>query len=380
MEGKIEQVHIRSQAHEKLPRFRGGRLVHAKAKLKAGIAADEHSVNAVKWPPINSIFPGPLKTADYAVILNSAALQSPSAGLYVSSGSSALRLFIKSLKLKKGSRIAVPALICSSVSQAILAEGMIPDYTDVSPGNYFMHFDEDAFNRAQYDMIVLPHMYGILHPQSRQIMAFAEEKKIPLIHDAAQSYGVLYQGKPIVDYNQGGFYSFGAGKATTAASGGWAFGLSPEIVHRYRLTAYRRIDIYGTQFLRQRCGLPYCGFFERIPRLSFRASEIQVKSAQHLLAKITEIEYSRLIQWRTLRAILPEELYGENSDRFSYYKYVFIGKPEMSIEEFQSRYKLKNPIRKVARPLIPVQGLPNYHGIACEIYEVSTETAASRCN
>ncbi|MDH5716643.1 MAG: DegT/DnrJ/EryC1/StrS family aminotransferase [Spirochaetia bacterium] len=318
---------------------------------------------------MGNIFLGPLKADDYKKIKYNH-YNFVTSGIFVSSGANALRLLIRSLNLKKKSRIAIPALICSSVARAIKLEKKTPAFTDISSDNYFMLFQKKNFDKEKYNLIVLPHMYGILHPQTEEIINYAKENNIPLIHDCAQSYGVLYEGRPIVEFNEGGFYSFGAGKSTTAASGGLVFGIKKELIEKYNLFSFKKKDLFSENFLKERCGLNYFKYFYYFLSKRFQASQLQVNAASYVLNNYEKIEKRRKINFNKLKNILPEDIYeAKKLKRFSYYKYIFYSKHKLFIEK---EYPYL-PVRTVYFPERNSDSIQNYNKFNGFLYEVSTE-------
>ena len=70
-----------------------------------------------------------------------------------------------------------------------------------------------------YRFLFLPHYYGTLHPQTKEIIKYCKDKNIKLINDAAQSYKLIFEGRDIIKAGDGGFYSFGPGKSSTVCGG-----------------------------------------------------------------------------------------------------------------------------------------------------------------
>ena len=324
------------------------------------------------------LFPGPLEPADLSEIARAGIVgegiagadipANAGSGVFVSSGYNGLRLLFRSLGLKPGDRVAVPALICPVVIGALNAEGMKPAWVDISRDHFFMVFDQDQFYRARFNAILLPHLYGMLHPQTGAITVFARENYIPLLHDAAQSYGLIWQGKPIIEHDQGGLVSFGAGKATTAASGALVYGIHPRLIASYRLHDYRRWDPRSSHFLRQRMGLKPWPFSEKWPGFSFQASYLQVKAARLVMARWHPINARRKKNWDFLHEVLGPEQYGEDFQRSAFFKFL-----RYSDQPLQLDPQLEVIPRRTATRPVKNTGLPNYEAMVGGLYEFSTE-------
>ena len=147
------------------------------------------------------MFLGPLTEDDYLPIINSY-FKLPDNDNFVGSGTSGIRLLLKSLNLKRHSRIGIPALICEDVRRAILKEKHDPILLDIDRDYLFLEYNPGKLIKDNLDCIILPHLYGILHPYTGHFRQFTHENNILLIHDAAQSYGLNYKGKSIIEFEK----------------------------------------------------------------------------------------------------------------------------------------------------------------------------------
>ncbi|MFL5752133.1 MAG: DegT/DnrJ/EryC1/StrS family aminotransferase [Bacteroidia bacterium] len=140
-----------------------------------------------------------------------------SLGLTVDSGKNALRIALRSVNLHPGSIVGIPAFCCKEVISAVREEGFTPYYFDMEkPGTYWALYDEKKVIEANIKAIIVTHLYGYVHPFTKEIVDMCARNNVKLIHDAAQSFGIDtsdFGDHPVV-------YSFGPGKSTTAALGG----------------------------------------------------------------------------------------------------------------------------------------------------------------
>jgi len=134
----------------------------------------------------------------------------------VNSGENGIRLLLRQLNLPAKSKVAVPIFVCDSLKNAILKENLLPFYLDLKNDQTFWADYKFVFNFSEVGAIILVHLYGFIHPDTNEIMALAKQKNIPLIHDAAQSFGIYENA---LTYSNGIVYSFGPGKSSTAAGG-----------------------------------------------------------------------------------------------------------------------------------------------------------------
>jgi dTDP-4-amino-4,6-dideoxygalactose transaminase len=144
----------------------------------------------------------------------------------VNSGEKAIRLLLRSMGLQKKSKIAIPIHVCDALKNAVLIEGFEPYYLDLkNDGSFWANYDIKTLKSSEIDAVILVHLYGFIHPDTNELMNYCQKLNIPLIHDAAQSYGI---DEKKLNYGFGIVYSFGPGKSTTAAGGAVVKGLKNE--------------------------------------------------------------------------------------------------------------------------------------------------------
>lgn len=135
----------------------------------------------------------------------------------INSGKNALRLTLKSFQLPSNARIGIPSFCCKAVQISVIEEGFVPCFFDLKEEqSYWADYNKDQILANNIKAIMLVHLYGFIHPDSKEIIEFCHKNNIKVIHDAAQSFGIdlsLLKDDPII-------YSFGPGKSTTAALGG----------------------------------------------------------------------------------------------------------------------------------------------------------------
>ncbi len=138
-------------------------------------------------------------------------------GFTTNSGENALRLLLRSFHLPEQTPVAIPAFVCDLVPKALIAENLTPVYLDLkNDGTYWSNYNFQKIEEEKCRAVILVHLYGFVHPDTASVVRFCAEKNIRLIHDAAQCYGAD-------DFSSGDgtVYSFGPGKSTTSALGGW---------------------------------------------------------------------------------------------------------------------------------------------------------------
>jgi dTDP-4-amino-4,6-dideoxygalactose transaminase len=138
----------------------------------------------------------------------------------VNSGRTALYLALRSLGLKCGENVIVPAYSCAIVFEVILRLGLKPTLVDVDPETYNINCELIPKAITSKTKAIIPvHLFG--RPcEMKQIMEIASEYDLFVIEDAAQALGAEYKGMKIGTFGDLAIFSFGPGKSITSGEGG----------------------------------------------------------------------------------------------------------------------------------------------------------------
>ncbi len=112
-----------------------------------------------------------------------------------SSGTDALLLSLMCLGIREGDEVIVPAFTFFATAEVVALLGAKPVFVDVDYKTF--NVTSDAIKRAITDKtkaIIVVSLYGQC-PDFDSIMSLAKAHKIPVIEDAAQSFGAEYKGR-----------------------------------------------------------------------------------------------------------------------------------------------------------------------------------------
>ena len=133
-----------------------------------------------------------------------------------SSGTAALHLALRALKIKNNDEVIIPSYVCTALLNAVHYVGARAKIVDV---------DDDDFNISvrgvkknisrRTKAIIVPHIFGQPADLS-PLMALG----IPLIEDCAHSLGATYQRRQAGSFGALSIYSFYATKMMTTGEGG----------------------------------------------------------------------------------------------------------------------------------------------------------------
>lgn len=116
----------------------------------------------------------------------------------LASGRAALWAALKALGLGRRDEVAIPALTCPAVADAVLAFRGVPHLIDVAPRHFGIevHSLKRVLARGRTRVILTAPLFGGCPPED-EVAALAAENGIPWIEDAAQAFGAYRGGRPL---------------------------------------------------------------------------------------------------------------------------------------------------------------------------------------
>jgi dTDP-4-amino-4,6-dideoxygalactose transaminase len=136
------------------------------------------------------------------------------------SGTVALELALRSLEIKPGDEVIVPAYTFMATATSVLFTSAIPVFVDISPDTYCI--DPVAVEDAVTDRTkaVIPVHIGGCPADMDGIMDVARRHGLAVIEDAAQAHGAEWRGKKVGSIGDLGCFSFQSSKNMTSGEGG----------------------------------------------------------------------------------------------------------------------------------------------------------------
>jgi len=140
----------------------------------------------------------------------------------VNSGTSALHLALIAAGVKAEDEVITVPMTFIATAWGVSYLGATPVFVDVDPSTYTMDVDQVKKHITPKTKAILPvHLYG--QPADMEpLLEIGKEFGIPIIEDAAQAHGALYQGKQAGTLGLCGCFSFYPGKNLGAYGEGGA--------------------------------------------------------------------------------------------------------------------------------------------------------------
>ncbi|HWT29794.1 MAG TPA: aminotransferase class I/II-fold pyridoxal phosphate-dependent enzyme [Propylenella sp.] len=138
----------------------------------------------------------------------------------VSSGTVAVELAVRALRLPPDAEVVVPGFGWFATAAAVRRAGARPVFADVDPETSCL--DPAAVSSAlspRTAAIVAVHLHCALAEMDR-LMEIADRHDLPLIEDCAQAHGAMYAHRPIGTFGRIGCFSFNQEKLIAVGEGG----------------------------------------------------------------------------------------------------------------------------------------------------------------
>jgi dTDP-4-amino-4,6-dideoxygalactose transaminase len=153
-----------------------------------------------------------------------------SGAVAVSSGTAALYLALRALKVGPGDEVLLPSYVCAALWHAIHAAGATARLVDVDPETFNLDPDDARRRlRRRTKAVIVPHLFG-LPADLKELLALGP----PVIEDCAQTLGVSYRDRPVGSFGAVAVCSFYATKLIAAGEGGMVAGASSTLLDRVR--------------------------------------------------------------------------------------------------------------------------------------------------
>ena len=162
----------------------------------------------------------------------------------LSSGTAAIHLALKLLKIETGDIVFVSSLTFSASSNPIAYEKATPVFIDAEPDTWNMSPEalKEAFKKyPNPKAVILVHLYGT-PAKLDEIMAICQEHQVPLIEDAAESLSATYKGRQTGTFGKLGIYSFNGNKIITTSGGGMLVSDDDTLIQKARFLSTQARD------------------------------------------------------------------------------------------------------------------------------------------
>lgn len=161
----------------------------------------------------------------------------------LASGTAALHLGLRILGVGPGDRVFCPTFTFVATANPILYQGATPVFLDSERESWNLDPNvlEDALKKERPKAVIVVHLYG----QSANlgpIRALCDRYEVPILEDAAEALGTLYEGQQVGAFGDVGMFSFNGNKIITTTAGGAFVSRDEKMVKKVRFWATQARD------------------------------------------------------------------------------------------------------------------------------------------
>jgi len=271
----------------------------------------------------------------------------------VSSGTAALFLALKGMKIGVGASVAVPTYSCSSLLNAVHMAGATPLVVDVRKDDFTIEAVALEQHAKVVDAVIAVHSFG-----ARANIAALQHLNIPVLEDCCQSIGGMFKGRPMGSDGTAAVFSFYASKIVTGGQGGMIWDRTGAVSEAAR--DYREFD----------CREEY------VPRFNLQMTDMQAAMVRSQLRRLSDIRARRQKIHGIYRARLDPSLgiqQGlEDKDRLPH-RFV-VRFPDLEAREAAKR-KFEDAGISVIVPIERYELLHRYLGLDPDEFQVAESLA-----
>lgn len=160
-------------------------------------------------------------------------------GAALSAGSAAIHLGLKALNVKQGDIVFCSSLTFSATCNPIIYQNATPVFIDSEYETWNMDplALEKAFEKyPNPKAVIVVHLYGT-PAKIDEIIKICKKHNVPLIEDAAESLGSIYNGQQTGTFGEYGVFSFNGNKIITTSGGGMLVSNNEDGIKKVRFWA-----------------------------------------------------------------------------------------------------------------------------------------------
>lgn len=162
------------------------------------------------------------------------------------SGTSALHATLLAYNIKEGTEVIVPSFTFIATANSALFVGAKPVFVDIEERTYGLSPEDVKENISSKTKAIMPIHYGGLPCRIRELKEIAEDHKLLLIEDAAESIGAHIDGKKVGSFGDAAIFSFCGNKVITTGEGGMIVTDSREVYEKLKLIrSHGRLETEG---------------------------------------------------------------------------------------------------------------------------------------
>jgi len=272
----------------------------------------------------------------------------------VNSGTSALEIALRTMRLGKGHEVLVPTNTFAATAAVVFLIGAKPVFTDIDVKSLCM----DAENvekrlTSKTKAVIAVHVGGLICPEIRAIREICEDHDLVLIEDAAHAQGSLLDNKSAGSFGNAGCFSFYPTKVMTTGEGGMITTDDSHVAKKAAVLRDQGKESFNSNTIVE------VGYNWRLNEISAAIGLTQLHRLGEFIKRRNEIAHYYDEELCKMSRIKPLKI--PRNALSNYYKYVVFLPPEISRDDFKQRLRQKGvkPSGEVYWPPLHMQPVYN---------------------
>lgn len=251
----------------------------------------------------------------------------------VNSGTAALEIALRCMKLKPGDEVLIPTNTFSASLAAVIFAGAKPVLTDINPETLCIGV-EDVQEKltSKTRGVIVVHIGGLVCPEIETIRELCKDHGLFLLEDAAHAHGSRINGEPAGSLGDVGCFSFYPTKVMTTGEGGMITTNSDEVAEKARILRDQGKESFTSNAIIE------LGYNWRMDEVSAAIGLVQLKRLKEMIERRNRIARIYDQGFKKLSGVKP--LHVPQNILSNYYKYVVI------LEEGIDRDKVKQRLKE----------------------------------
>jgi dTDP-4-amino-4,6-dideoxygalactose transaminase len=252
----------------------------------------------------------------------------------VNSGTAALDIILRSMKLQQGDEVLLPTNTFSATAASVIFAGGKPILTDINPSSLCMGVEglENKITSRTKGVIVV-HVGGLICPEINNIRKICEDKGLFLIEDAAHAHGSKIDGRSAGSLADAAAFSFYPTKVMTTGEGGMITTSDERIAKMAMILRDQGKENFSSSIIVE------LGYNWRMDEISAAIGIVQLKrlneiiTKRNIIARIYDQAFDRMSGAKPLKT--PLNILN------NYYKYVAILDKDIDREKLKAKLRDK---------------------------------------
>jgi dTDP-4-amino-4,6-dideoxygalactose transaminase len=252
----------------------------------------------------------------------------------VNSGTAALDIILRSMKLQPRDEVLLPTNTFSATAASVVFAGGKPILTDINPSSLCMDVEdlEDKITSRTKGVIVV-HVGGLICPEINNIRKICEDKGLFLIEDAAHAHGSKIDGRPAGSLADAAAFSFYPTKVMTTGEGGMITTSDNRVAKMAMILRDQGKENFSSNIIVE------LGYNWRMDEISAAIGIVQLKRLNEIITKRNSI--ARIYDQAFDRISGVKPLKTPPNILNNYYKYVAILDKDIDREKLKAKLRDK---------------------------------------